>query len=408
MSKRFSRRTLLTTTGSALTAALLAACGSSPNAPQASVPDSSGTSTADPNSQPNQQKVKPLDRLPYLQALSTTGVTICWGLKGEQTSWVEIGPTGGDLHRIEAPSSKLVKLEINDLQPNTSYDYQVGEGDTVVTSRYTFHSAPGSDATSFSFVAFGDSGEETPQQIALANQMVALKPDMVIHVGDVVYGQPAHFDKRYFNIYADLISTTTVFPAIGDNDDQNEDGVPFMTAFVLPKNRPPAGKARAYSFDYGPAHFIALDTEKDFDENSHQYSWLTQDLASTKQPWKFVYFHRPPYSTDDDRAHNHIRKSWCPLFERYGVSMVFSGHDHSYQRTKPIREFTTGPGGVVYIVTGGGGAELREVVENEQTSFAQAAYHVVQVQVHGDTATVRAVKPDGGVIDEATIDRQKV
>lgn len=411
MPKRLSRRRLLTGLSSALAASLLASCGSaaaspaptplpspSPAPPPSPVPATPGDAQAD--AQPESL----LDRRPYLQDISATGVVISWRLHEALPSWIEVGPAGGALRRIDVPPGTSASVTIDDLTPATSYEYQVGAGEQTLTPRTTFRSAPDGDA-GFSFVVFGDSGKGTDIQRELAARIKALAPDIVLHTGDVVYGDPPHFDKRYFNIYADLLATTAVFPAIGDNDAEAGGGAEFREAFVLPPGAPAAGGAWAYSFDYGPAHFVALDTESDYGANSPQTRWLADDLARTQQAWKFVFFHRPAYAASNERDHDKIRKAWAPLFERYGVAAAFSGHDHNYQRSRPIRDYSSGLGGVVYVITGGGGAELREVTADDPVVYAESVNHVVSVHVAGDTATVTAVKADGGVIDTFELPR---
>jgi acid phosphatase type 7 len=422
VSQRLSRRRFLTLASLTMTNSLLAACqlsrqSAAPIDSQPGVPTTpihpTAVLIAPPTAAPivtprptetsiAQAPEKIIARKPYIRSLTATSASISWHLKKPQASWLAFGAEGDPLRKLQLAKEKQFSVPLDKLQPGTRYQYQVGVGDLALTPRYTFRSSPPGIDT-FSFAILGDSGQGRPEQGDLADRLVRLQPDFVLHTGDVVYGKPPNFDKRYFSIYADLVATTPVFPAIGDHDDRREDGQAFLDAFTLPANTPAGGTTRAYAFDYGTAHFIALDTESDFDETSPQYRWLADDLAATHQPWKFVYFHRPVYSSGEHGSRTDIRKTWCPLFERYGVAAVFCGHDHNYERTNPMREFENSGGQVVYVVTGGGGAELRPVGKSDFTAYSQSVNHVVSISVRGDTLAGQALQADGTAIDRFTI-----
>jgi len=109
------------------------------------------------------------------------------------------------------------------------------------------------------------------------------------------------------------------------------------------------GGALYYSFKKGNAMFFALDSNY---MDKSQLSWLETQLQTTNTPWKICYFHHPWYS--DGRFHGpdtDRRAVLKPLFEKYGVNVALSGHEHVYERIKP-------EGGTYYFVLGNSG-ELR-------------------------------------------------
>jgi uncharacterized repeat protein (TIGR01451 family) len=154
-----------------------------------------------------------------------------------------------------------------------------------------------------------------------------------------------------------------------------------------------------YSFDWGNAHFLFLDADPhlfnaqvDFTPTygsapvgfsiypSLFRNWVIQDLDSTSQPWKFVVFHQPSFSSGNATIRNFQMRSIAKTLEDHGVNMVFNGHEHNYQRTYPIRALPgvaespttllppvvevdtsfdglnqTVPDGVVYVIEGTGG-----------------------------------------------------
>jgi hypothetical protein len=194
--------------------------------------------------------------------------------------------------------------------------------------------------------------------------------------------------------------------------------------FVNPPNASNAADRELYySFDYGNAHFIMLSNYRSVTPGSPQYLWLQSDLAATNQFWKFVVFHEPAYSTDNsqqpkDKAN--IVQNFVPLFEQYGVNVVLNSHWHDYERLKPLKGGEVSSiedGGIVYVVTGGGGAGLVDVGNppwNERTAAKAALYHVVLLDVSGCSLRLRAVKTvsgigdtfdDSDVFDDYTIDR---
>ena len=154
-----------------------------------------------------------------------------------------------------------------------------------------------------------------------------------------------------------------------------------------------------YSFDYGPAHFIVLDTNSYNTTSFMQLApWVEKDLKETKQRWKFVCMHAPAFQTSPQHFAEQKMRLLEPIFEANGVDVVFAGHVHNYQRSKPLHftpaatardpkghvngSFTfdeafdgvtkTEPKGVIHIVTGGGGASLYSTGDFNKT-MAQLA-----------------------------------
>jgi hypothetical protein len=105
--------------------------------------------------------------------------------------------------------------------------------------------------------------------------------------------------------------------------------------------------------------------------------------------------HHPPYSAGYQGSSKDVRAAFSPLFERYGVQLVLSGHDHDYQRSVPI-------GGVTYVVTGGASG-TRRTGEDDFTAESFSWHHFTEVAVFADRIVVRAVNQDLRVADEATI-----
>lgn len=252
------------------------------------------------------------------------------------------------------------------------------------------------------FSVIGDSGTGGSDQAAVARLLESMKPNLLLITGDVVYPDGGYdsYDPNFYAPYKDLIKTTPIFPVLGNHDVKTEDGKPYLENFRLPRNNP-QDTERYYSFDAGNAHFTALDSELYHGDNGatpeEQKAWLKEDLASTNKPWKFVYLHRPPYSSSRHGSDEKIRQDLQPLFDRYGVNIVFSGHDHDYERTVPIH-------GVTYVVSGGGGKELYPAGKSEWTAFSRSAHHAVRVRIKGNHLVLEATGTDSRIMDSVRID----
>ncbi len=155
-------------------------------------------------------------------------------------------------------------------------------------------------------------------------------------------------------------------------------------------------------------HFIALDTEFTFQNvtrRAEQIAWLDMDLASTAQPWKIAYFHRSPYSAVGEHGSDlAVRSAFGPIFERHGVQLVLSAHEHDYERTRPIREGASGSE-VTYLVSGGGGAPLYPAGTAAWTAYSASRHHYLRGSVDQCTLRVDAIGLDGTPFDGATLDR---
>jgi hypothetical protein len=186
----------------------------------------------------------------------------------------------------------------------------------------------------------------------------------------------------------------------------------FQNSFFLPTNSV-TGTEHFYSFDAGDAHFVGLYNpwfaDYVFTNTSDQFRWLTNDLARSAKPWKFIFMHMPLATSGghvgrDDNANfqndsAELMKLLLPVAERHGVSLIFGGHDHNFERFAPTN-------GVHHVVTGGGGGTVYEMKERHPASMQfWAIHHCLKVAVAGETATVEALDSAGAVFDSFVICR---
>ncbi len=350
-----------------------------------------------------------LTRYPYVQLQTTTSILIAWRTSTANDSVIDYGTTPAYGSQVSDPSPTTNHaLTLTGLQPDTLYYYRVRSGGTTLAEATCRTARPAANPH-FSFAVLGDSGCNCTAQFDVANQLAAINPDLILHVGDVDQLDQGDYDAIFFTPYRTLAQSIPFYPTLGNHDAINE--ALYLDAFYLPRNNP-ANSERYYSFDYANAHFVALNALEDYTPGTPQYSWLLNDLASTSQFWKFVYIHYPPYSSGGGGSVLDVRNALSPLFEQYNVDIVFSGHDHHYERTIPIRDYYPNNRGVVYIVSGGGGYPLSPLGElNPWTVIAREEYHALKVTINDHVLTLQALSPYpslGRLLDATTIDRSQV
>ena len=366
-------------------------------------------------------------RQPYLQQVGSSGATVVWATrepgKAEARYWTNNDPPSivNATSRLFPRSSTGMAFDywqhearLANLLPATLYNYDlfVEEADVTpgVTDRFT--SAVTRETGGVSFVVFGDSGTLFPQQLQLSELIAAEPFNIAIHTGDIAYedGTYQQFHDTFFAVYDDWMRGRPVYLAIGNHDDRTLAALPYRELFVLPENGASAAfpdhKERYYSFDYGPVHFVALDSELAFLNSSRrqeQINWLNSDLAATTQPWRVVFFHRPPYSSGFHGSDLTLRQAFGPIFEQHRVQLVLTGHEHNYERLVPWKE--SGPQAVTYVVTGGGGAALRAVGQSVWTAMSRSAHHYLRGSISGCQLTLEAVGLNGSVFDSYGLNR---
>jgi hypothetical protein len=221
-----------------------------------------------------------------------------------------------------------------------------------------------------------------------------------------------------------VIDAIPEMPALGNHefygakDTKELRPVYRIAQFALPQNGPEGLKGRVYSYDYGPVHFVVLDSQqeeqKEPDILKIQQAWLDADLAAGKARWKIVFFHKPPYGNLAKRPNDAVKAAFCPILEKHNVDFVFNGHDHVVARTCPIKDdiCVEKPGqGVIYYVVGhSGGKTYPNLAKTPWDRFfydPQDQPNYLVVELTGDKITIRATKQDGTILDVFSIDKRK-
>lgn len=343
-----------------------------------------------------------------------------------QVSWhgtVKASAESGDA------SHDYCRAAIPNLAPDQQLSYAVANpgflGRWINVSPILQMRSPPTPDKSYRFLAFGDSGNGSNTQRLMAERMVATNPDLVIHLGDLIYpaGAADDYKRNFFDPYRELLARVPFMPTLGNHDVATARGQPFLDVFDLPQNGPGGIQAeRNFYFDYGCARFVGLDTNRAAAKENGAITeremaeivapWLRRVLCDSKAKWKFVYFHHPPYtgSTHSADQQKYVHDIFVPVFDGCGVDVVFSGHNHLYERTKPIRGDKIVPvgQGVVYIVSGAAGVSRYPEDEHPPAyieKFNSEVFSFTQIDLSPTKLELKQLDQAGKAIDELIIQK---
>lgn len=269
----------------------------------------------------------------------------------------------------------------------------------------------GADAE-FTFLAGSDTKGGREVIIELIDIFAQDDPRFMLYAGDALHtgGFASQWD-RWFQAVEPFASGRPVMQSTGNHElggDPKLRNWQIYTAF--PDD---SGNAVYYSFDYGPVHFVCLDTDSGLYDD--QLAWLEKDLAATPKPRKVAYFHRPVFSSGTVHGSNQeLRDLLAPVFSKHHVNLVLSGHDHLYERSKPIDVLKSKSGpvgsykeGTCYVISGGAGAGLYDAKPGNWWTAAlnTTSHHFCRFKVAGSKSmTLQAVDRQGKVIDSVTLE----
>ena len=407
--------------------------------------------------------------------------------QSEADSWRPAVAVEGRLIAGESPY-RLFNVSLTRLRPGAEFEYRVSKNGVVAFSaRGKSRSAADQP---YRFVVTGDTGADTPQERRVVHQIYQARPDFFAIAGDIVYstGRMIEYRQKYFPVYnadtaspetgAPLIRSRLSFASVGNHDagtsdlTRDPDGQAYYLNWSLPLNGPygQAGlpntqilkgppealkthlgllrqafpRMANFSLDYGNSHWTFIDSNVYVDwSDAYLRNWLARDLASAKTAvWKFVVFHHPPFNSSRAHFTEQQMRLVSDIFEHRAVDVVFSGHVHNYQRTRPLRFLAkpapdrtfnsggsyaiagdfeidqtfdgssdTSPDGVLYIVTGAGGAGAYDPDQTDNPPtwqpFTQKlisdTYSFTVVDVDGRSLKLRQVTENGDEIDRMTI-----
>ena len=256
------------------------------------------------------------------------------------------------------------------------------------------------------------------------------KPDLTLFPDSLAYfmywSQPLNGPRM------EIGNPNTPAFAVATEEEKNA----FLSS--VPDNYP---RMANFSFDYGNAHWTVLDSNPNVDWMDPALSdWVAKDLAAAKSAtWRFVGFHHPGFNSSKAHFNEQGMRRLSSLFEAGGVDIVFSGHVHNFQRSFPLRfkasppdpaaviksliggEWTldkkfdgstrTKPDGVIYLVTGAGGARVYNPEQQDDPAtwqpftdkFVSIVNSFTVVDASGDKLSIRQITKDGTEVDHFVV-----
>jgi hypothetical protein len=326
-------------------------------------------------------------------------MAVSWGTDTMATGLVEYGTD--TLYQFQATtvdSDTIHHVELTGLQGDTHYYYRViSDGDTAVGY---FMTAPHA-TDSFSIIAYGDSRTQYWMHNRIVHQFMEYTPRLVLNAGDLVRdGEYWEWDVQYFGPVSTAIFRTPFIACVGNHDADTSSIPPYFTFDLFRELMAFPGNELYFSFDYGPIHLTVLNSEVawQYGPETEQTQWLMEDMASAEQPYRIAMFHKPPYTSGGHDSNMLIREHWCPIFRSNHVQMVINGHNHFYQRCEP-------GDGVVYVITGGGGAVglYTPTYDSSYVMSALRAHHFLRLDVSPDSIYVTAIDTSETEIDHFSV-----
>lgn len=282
---------------------------------------------------------------------------------------------------------------------------------------------------------------------------------------------------------APLMQRTPFLLSLGNHDirsndlRQYPDGMAYFYYTDLPRNGPYPGYAPEvlgredqlksfiaaaddrfpvtanYSYRHGNVHLVNLDANPYVNpEDPELQAWLRNQFKGNTHEWRIVAFHHPGFNSSNAHYNYQNMRKLSPLFEELGVNLVINGHVHNYQRSLPLKfapekdkdgKYKTGSdgrvdgefkldevfdgrkvtraNGVIYIVTGAGGAQLYDAeISNKPNMWEHSPksnwvpftktlisdkYSFSWIETEGKSLKWTQIDSEGNVIDEFTLTR---
>lgn len=397
---------------------------------------------------------------PWLQwkDFPQTSIIINWITKSPTASYISWGSSPESLTKIGNPIiTKIHRITLENLSPQTKYYYQIVSDfqGSLQSSLHSFITAP-SNYSPFSFVLFGDTqnggGWGDPQwgypKLIDHIQNSNLQFDLILHVGDASdQGNDIKSWHQFLSQSARLAGDHPMHISVGNHDTGSnylhdptikktrDDGANFDYLFAYPYQVPKTEKTltsfrgRYYAFEYSNALLLFLDTQNQqlAAPWSPQWKFVEETLVKTTKPWKLVFVHWPMIEIKQKNRESqdgaptyfyrpiHYAKYFLPLFEKYGVQVIFTGHAHEFQHIEwssaqffpeKVTNFPKQQNRTIHqIISGGAGNEMRKNAALLPTTINLPGFHIWEdsthytfVRIENDKIMIEAHYPDGNIL----------
>lgn len=435
-------------------------------------------------------------RGPYLQFPTSSSMKVMWRTDVETSSRVYYGTSLATVmdNYVDGSTATDHTVNITGLDPYTEYYYAVSDGSSVLAgadNNHRFKTSPviGTEQPIRAWV-IGDFGKGNDKQMdvkeGFLNHVGDDMPDLWLWLGDNAYddGTDEEFSNKVFGTqygYGEIFPRVPFMATPGNHDygtvlniltganPETHDG-PYYDIVDVPTNGEiggvPSGYELYYSFDYGNAHFVSMNSEigsifsgswdwtgaSPFNSfNGSPFTdWLHADLQANDKPWVIAYVHQPPHTDGSHESDTFwevymkaMRDNVMPILESYGVDLVLAGHSHVYERSylindfyglpadfdasqhivdggsgklsegEPYMKYTNGPTpnlGTMYIVQGNSGSNDSDANLQHPAMYyghgCDTCVGSTMLYINGDTLSGYYITKDSEILDEWAIIKQ--
>jgi len=363
--------------------------------------------------------------------------TIMWqSAAAQKDATVELRAVGTDAVKTFTATSEpfsddgvsafLQTAKLDGLTVGRSYEYRLRDGGRAGA----WQTLRADDGKTVSALIFPDSQSNDYsgwQELARSAYERNQDADFFINMGDLVDNGEDHNQwDAWFDAIAPLAASIPVAPVMGNHEtyDQNwKVRLPkaYLAHFAVPEVGSFPFRRYYYSFDYGPAHFIVLNTQQDETEAFHpglleeQQAWFSEDVKASTAAWNIVLMHKDPlqygFQNRPERRPEGISddgRAWMPLFDAHKIDVVLSAHLHTYRNRGHIKNFERDASGPLYILTGvAGNVRYPNLWKDHHLDEVVAPQPEVDnyMTLRGDAHKIEiaSYQPDGSVIDVAKL-----
>ena len=314
------------------------------------------------------------------------------------------------------------KIFIENLQPDSEYLYRIFDGEHS-TDFIEFKTSFGKK---FKAIIFPDS-QSADYNVwgEVANSAFEKNPDaeFFINVGDIVdNGEDSAQWHSWFEKIKTQLKIFPFAPVMGNHETYNRnwevrEPVAYLKYFAVPENGFEKFSRRFYSFDFGAAHFVILDSQ--WDELGKeiieaQKNFLREDLAKTSKTWKIVFIHKDVLQyringrPERKEGFSDVGEIFMPEFENLNFDAVFTAHLHTYRNRGRLKNFQADETGPLYILTGlSGDVRYSNLWINHNLDKVIAPQpetdNFLTIEVDKNILLVKCFLPDGTLIDETEL-----
>ncbi|WP_026701904.1 metallophosphoesterase [Salibacterium aidingense] len=328
---------------------------------------------------------------------------------GFESSKVQRFEGENELYSDDTGEMRIHRTQAIGLTPGTTYHYRVGDGTESGWSEESTFTTESTSDQPFNFLFFADTQSQNQEGFEIWTELYELglekfpETDFALHAGDIVEDGSDIYQWDYFLEASQGLSTTIPFMSVLGNHDVYGDGEnKFNALFPYPENGPKGKEGFVYSFAYGNANFIMLNSEFGIQDMEEQQEWVREEVENTDKLWNIAMFHRSPYSSNPLTGTDATADTFAPVLEELGVDLVLTGHDHAYMKSHLMKDgrVQTDGSGSQYIIGGSAGPKF----------YPAQTYDYVDVLYDEDKQVFTSIEIDGNDLrgDVYSIDNEHI